>query len=136
MIGVVVVAHGSLAKALVEAAEFIVGHRLEGIRCVGVEAGFEPEEFKACLKEATEAVDAAKGVIVLTDMFGGSPSDMSISFLEPGRVEVLTGVNLPMLLHIALRRSRSDETSLEELAEEARKKAIDSIAQASRLLNR
>ena len=134
MSGVVVVAHGNLAKALVEAAEFIVGHRLGGIRTVGVEAGFEPEEFKASLKEACEAVDTGDGVIVLTDMFGGSPSDMSISFLEPGRVEVLTGVNLPMLLHIALRRS--DEISLEELAQEARKKAIDSIAQASRLLNR
>jgi len=134
MSGVVVVAHGSLANALVEAAEFIVGHRLEGIKTVGVEAGFEPEEFKASLTEACEAVDAGDGVIVLTDMFGGSPSDMSIAFLEPDRVEVLTGVNLPMLLHIALRRS--DKTSLEELAQEARQKAIDSIAQASQLLNR
>ncbi|MBW1712444.1 MAG: PTS sugar transporter subunit IIA [Deltaproteobacteria bacterium] len=132
MIGVVIVAHGRLAQALVGAAEFIVGQRLEGVIPLEVSPDQEPEELQAALKKALAEVDKGQGVLLLTDMFGGSPSDMSISFLDPGRVEVLTGVNLPLLLHVVTKRNQKPD--LTELAEEAEKKALDSITMAGKVL--
>ncbi len=133
MIGIVVVAHGPLAKALVATTEFIIGSRLDGVRAVEVTPNGSPKELKSALVAALAKVDDGDGVLLLVDMFGGSPSDMSISFLEPGRVEVLTGANLPMLLEVALRRNKI--TDLKELAEEAVKKAVSSIAMAGGILN-
>ena len=133
MIGIIVVAHGPLAKALVATAEFIVGSRLEGVMAVEVTPNGSPNELKTALQEALAKVDDGDGVLMLVDMFGGSPSDMSISFLEPGKVEVLTGANLPMTLEVALRRNKI--TDLRSLAEEAVKKAVSSIAMAGGILN-
>ncbi len=133
MIGIVVVAHGPLANSLLATAEFIIGSRLEGVKAVEVTPDGSPKELKSALGAALAKVDDGDGVLVLVDMFGGSPSDMSISFLEPGRVEVLTGANLPMLLEVALRRNKT--TDLRELAEEAVKKALSSIATAGSILN-
>jgi len=133
MIGLVIVSHGQLAEALVEAAEFIFGHQLEAVATVRVEAGQKPEELKAALTAALGRVETGQGAIILTDMFGGSPSDMSLSFLKPDRVEVLTGVNLPMLLHLASRRIQ--EPQLNDLAQEAVHRAHESITSASELLS-
>lgn len=133
MIGIVVVAHGPLAKALLATAEFIIGSRLESTRALEVTPSGSPDELNSALAKALAEVDDGDGVLVLVDMFGGSPSDMSISFLEPGRVEVLTGVNLPMILEVALRRNKSQD--LAKLAEEAVKKAHSSMARAGSLLN-
>ena len=133
MIGIIVVAHGPLAKALLATAEFIIGSRLDAARALEVTPGGSPDELNSALTTALSEVDDGDGVLVLVDMFGGSPSDMSISFLEPGRVEVLTGANLPMMLEVALRRNKT--TNLKELAEEAVRKAHSSIATAGSLLN-
>ncbi len=132
MIGLVIVAHAGLGEALAGAAEFIVGHRVKGVKSVGVIQGQDPEDLQAAIKAAVEELDSGEGVIVLADMLGGSPSDMSMSFLKPGRVEVLTGVNLPMLVHLVLGRVR--EVNLTALAEEAETKAQDSIVLAGRIL--
>jgi mannose PTS system EIIA component len=133
VIGIVVVAHGPLANALVDTTEFIIGSRLEAIKALEVTPDGSPKELKSALVAALAQVDDGDGVLVLVDMFGGSPSDMSISFLEPGRIEVLTGANLPMLLEVALRRNKT--TDVKELAEEGVKKALSSIATAGSILN-
>jgi len=133
MIGLVIAAHGPLAKALVEAAEFIIGQRIERVRALAVAPGVSPEDLKEALQGALKEVDDGDGVLILADMFGGSPSDMAISFLEQNRVEVLTGVNLPMILEVVLRRTKV--TELKKLAGEAEKKALSSIALAGRILS-
>ncbi len=133
MIGVVIVSHGRLGEALVEAVEFILGQRLEKTKGVSVFIGQEPDKLKQDLRQAVEEVESGQGTIILVDMFGGSPSDMSLSFLKPGQVEVITGVNLPMLLHII--NARHKNPPLAALAKEAEKRAVDAIALAGKWLN-
>ncbi len=132
MIGVIIVAHGALADALVEAAEFILGRRIEAVRAIGVQSGEDPEHLNSALTKGLAELNDGDGVLILTDMFGGSPSDMSLSFLDPGRVEVLTGVNLPMFLNAVTRRNKA--AGLKELAEEAERKGIEAITMAGKLL--
>ena len=104
MIGLVVVAHAGLARELLNAAEMIVGP-IQLAEAVGIVAGKAVEAIREEIAGAIEKV-GAEGVVIMTDMFGGTPSNMSLSFLEDGRVEVLTGVNLPMLIKFAGDRSR------------------------------
>lgn len=107
MIGVVVITHGDLAKELVHAAEGIIGN-LERVCWVAVRESYKGEEVRLAIKKAIKQVDTGYGVLLLTDMFGGTPSNLSLTFLEKGRVEVLTGVNLPILLKLATyRKDRS-----------------------------
>lgn len=111
MIGLLLVAHAGVAGQLLAAAEMIVG-KLELAEAVGIEPDASAATVMASLKEAVARV-SGDGAIIMTDMFGGTPSNMSISFLEEGRVEVLTGVNLPMLIRFTQERERS---SVGELA--------------------
>ena len=104
MTGLVVVAHAGLAGELLLAAEMIVGP-IEGSIAVGILPTDSVETIRASLIEAIDRV-SKDGVIIMTDMFGGTPSNMSLSFLEDDRVEVLTGVNLPMLIKFANDRAR------------------------------
>ena len=110
MIGLVVVAHARLARELLNAAEMIVGP-IQLAEAVGIEAGEAVETIREEIAGAIEKV-GAEGVVIMTDMFGGTPSNMSLSFLEDGRVEVLTGVNLPMLIKFAGDRGRFGVTEL------------------------
>ena len=96
MIGLVICTHSNLAEALLASAEMIVGP-IEQSQAVGVHAGDSPEEIHTRLEAALEQVDQGDGAIVLCDMFGGTPSNISLTFLSE-RVDVVTGVNLPMLL--------------------------------------
>ncbi len=98
MIGVVVCTHGPLAAALVEAANLIVGE-FPAITAVGFNRGDSMEDMMDRLRVAITEVDGGAGVLVLCDMFGGTPSNLSLSFLDDA-VEVVTGVNLPMLLKL------------------------------------
>ena len=111
MIGLLLVAHAGVARELLAAAEMIVGE-LELAEAVGIEKDASAVTVMASIKEAVARI-SGDGAIIMTDMFGGTPSNMSISFLEEGRVEVLTGVNLPMLIRFTQERERS---SVGELA--------------------
>ena len=99
MVGVVVATHGGLADELLRTAEGIVG-KLERCEAVSVGAGTSMDDARARLADAVNRVDEGEGVLVLTDMFGGTPANLALTFLDE-KVEVVTGVNLPMLLKVS-----------------------------------
>ena len=130
MIGVLVVTHGQLAIELVKAAEMIVGALP---RFVAVSIGWHDDVTTAreAIGQAIERVQGEEGVLILTDMFGGTPSNLGMTFLARDRVEVITGVNLPMLIKLAGLRSSSD---LLGVAREMRDHGRNAIWVASDLL--
>jgi PTS system mannose-specific IIA component len=99
MIGLVLVTHGRLAAEFVTAMEHVVGPQtaIEAI-CIGPDDDMESR--RADIARAVKAVDGGDGVILLTDLFGGTPSNLAISLMEPGRIEVIAGINLPMLIRL------------------------------------
>jgi PTS system mannose-specific IIA component len=105
MVGLVVTTHGQLAEALLRTAEGIVGS-LERSEAVSVAADVSMDDARARLGEAVKRVDSGDGVLVLTDMFGGTPSNLALTFLDE-KLEVVTGVNLPMILKVASARAGS-----------------------------
>ncbi|WP_439636298.1 PTS sugar transporter subunit IIA [Oceanicaulis sp.] len=131
MIGIVVVTHGRLADELVAATEHVVGP-LEACSAISIGPDDDMERRRDDIREAVEKADQGDGVIILTDMFGGTPSNLSISLLEKGRVEVIAGANLPMLIKLAEARSRLSMNALAESASEAGKRYI---AVASQILD-
>jgi PTS system mannose-specific IIA component len=106
MVGVLIVTHGNLGKELILAAEMIKGP-LDGILSVSVDAPENVESIRKDITAALKKVDTGDGVMILTDLFGGTPSNISLSFLKEGKVEVVTGVNLPMLLKLDLRKQKT-----------------------------
>jgi len=110
MIGLLLVTHAGVASELLAAAEMIVG-KLELAEAVGIDPDASAVTVMASIKEAVARI-SGDGAIIMTDMFGGTPSNMSISFLEEGRVEVLTGVNLPMLIRFTQDRERASVCEL------------------------
>ncbi len=110
MIGLVLVTHAGLAGELLAAAEMVVGP-LELAEAVGIRPGDAVEFIRTSIEEAINRVNG-DGVVVMTDMFGGTPANMSLSFLEENRVEVLTGVNLPMLIKFSSDRGKTNITDL------------------------
>ncbi len=130
MIGIVIVTHGQLGREMLKTAELIVGS-LDTCRAVSLESDLGPDSMRQAVGQAIDAADQGRGVLVLTDMFGGTPSNISLSFLDKNRVEVLTGVNLPMLLKaVQLRR----EGLLAEVAEAVGDSGRKSITVAGELL--
>ena len=107
MIGVVVVTHGQLATELVNAAEMIVGD-LPQFTAVSIGWHDDVNDARGDIAQAIERVRGEEGVLILTDMFGGTPSNIGMTFLEKDRVEVITGVNLPMLIKLASLQKSSD----------------------------
>jgi PTS system mannose-specific IIA component len=130
MIGVVVVTHGQLATELVNAAEMIVGD-LPQFTAVSIGWHDDANDAREDIERAIERVRGAEGVLLLTDMFGGTPSNLGMTFLEKDRVEVITGVNLPMLIKLAASRKSTDLLSL---AKEMRQHGRDAIWVASDFL--
>ncbi len=121
MIGIVIVTHGLLGKEIQKSAEFIVGS-LESCATVSVDNGRGPDAIRQAIEQAIKNVNRGAGVLVLTDMFGGTPSNISLSFLEEGRVEVLTGVNLPMLIKaVQLRGTAALAEAAQAIGEYGRK---------------
>ena len=100
MIGVVIVSHYRLADELLQAVRLIVG-KVENFRAIGLDPSAPPEDMRSRIDKALREVEQGDGVLVLTDMFGGTPSNLCLSFLEEGRIEIVTGVNLPMLVKLA-----------------------------------
>lgn len=123
MIGLVLVTHGQLAAEFVRAMEHVVGPQqaIEAI-CIGPEDDMEAR--RADIARAVEAVDLGQGVILLTDLFGGTPSNLAISLMEPGRVEVIAGVNLPMLIRLEGARKMMKVQAAVAAAREAGRKYI------------
>lgn len=113
MIGALVVTHGDLARELVGAAGRILG-RLEQIEAVPIGWEEDVEVARRMILDAIERVTGPEGVLILTDMFGGTPANLSLSFLETGKVEIVTGANLPMLIRLC--KMRAEPHSLEEVA--------------------
>ena len=130
MIGVVVVTHGQLATELLNAAETIVGE-LPQFAAVSIGWHDDVEQAREEIARAIARLEAEHGVIVLTDMFGGTPSNLAITLLEEGRVEVVTGVNLPMLIKLAGLKEAGD---LREVARRIREDGRTAIWVASDLL--
>ena len=97
MVGIVIVTHLKLGEELLGVAELIVG-KLKQFQAVSIDPTEGVEEITEKISTAIRSVDKGKGVLILTDMFGGTPSNISLSFLEEWKIEVITGVNLPMLL--------------------------------------
>jgi mannose PTS system EIIA component len=112
MIGLVVVAHFNLAREMVAAVELIVGKQKQ-FEFVDIFPDEDVDNVKTKVIQALKRTDSGEGVIILTDMFGGTPSNISLSFLDEGKVEVVTGVNLPMLIKLTTYRH---DKSLAELA--------------------
>jgi mannose PTS system EIIA component len=136
MIGVVIVTHCHLAEELICAAQLVVGEELKQFQPVSVEPKDGSEAIREKILTAIRKVDSGRGVLILTDMYGGTPSNISLSFLENKKVEVITGVNLPMLLKLATYQETFDLEQLSafitdygqkniNLASEVLKKRVD-----------
>ena len=130
MIGVVVVTHGQLANELVNAAEMIVGD-LPQFTAVSIGWHEDVNDAREDIAQAVARVRGDAGVLLLTDMFGGTPSNLGMTFLETDRLEVITGVNLPMLIKLA---SLSSSRDLLAVAREMRDHGRNAIWVASDLL--
>lgn len=131
MTGIVVVAHAGLAAELIKAAEMIVG-TIEGAASVEINPHDSVEIIRSALTSAIESV-LAEDIIIMTDMFGGTPSNMSLPFLKENKIEVLTGVNLPMLIKFA---SDRDKYGVAELAAQIRDTGREGVTVAGDYLKK
>ncbi len=132
MIGIVIATHANIAQGLVEAAEMILGP-LSGVETLSIGQEDGPGDIHKRFASSIARLDLdGEGVLILTDMFGGTPTNIGSSFMSSARVEVLAGVSLPMLLKAC--NGRSDSLSLEALAAEVKEYALNSILLVSQLL--
>jgi mannose PTS system EIIA component len=123
MIGLVLVTHGNLAVEFVTAMEHVVGKQTHiAPICIGPDDDMESR--RTDISKAIAEVDTGSGVIVLTDLFGGTPSNMAISLMETGKVEVIAGINLPMLIRLETARQRMSVVDAVAAAKEAGRKYI------------
>src|SRR5262245_37696589 len=130
MIGGLIVTHGRLAIELLNAAEMIVGE-LHHVAAVSLGWHDDVDTAAAMIEKALDRVRGPDGVLILTDMFGGTPTNIASTFLDPGNVEVVTGVNLPMLIKLA---QVGEGQSLDSVARLVRENGQNSIYMASDLL--
>jgi PTS system mannose-specific IIA component len=130
MVGILIISHGRLAEALISSVEFLVGN-LQKIKGVSIWPKDKDKEVKDRIKEKMAEVDDGEGVVILTDILGGTPTNLSLSCFENEKVEVVTGVNLPMLLTLLSYRKGK---SLEEISRLAKKSGRRSIILAKKLL--
>ena len=134
MVGVVLVTHGNLGKELLATAAFIIGE-LPAATALSIAASESAEEIRERMSAAIMSVDPDNdGVVILTDMFGGTPANVALSFLDERRVEVITGVNLPMLLKLS--NARSGSRTLFEIAQDLAVTGQRNIIFASDLLGK
>ncbi|MEK6726826.1 MAG: PTS sugar transporter subunit IIA [Deltaproteobacteria bacterium] len=130
MIGIVIITHGKLAEEFVEVARDIVG-QTKGVIPVCIERRDAVEEVRKEIEKAIKDLDEGDGVILFTDMFGGTPSNLGLSFLDEGRTEVIGGVNLPMVIKASMSR---EGRALKELASFIKEYGQNSISLASEIL--
>ena len=134
MIGIIVISHGNFADELISAVNFVLSGK-PAIKMVGMnlDTSIDFDAFKKELKRTIKKVDKGNGVLLVTDMFGGTPSNISLTFLEEDKVEVISGVNLPMLIKLA---TISEDTSLSDSVDIAEKAGRDNIIVASKLIKK
>ena len=132
MIGVLITTHGNLGSEFIKAVELIRGN-LKGVLHLSMDQNKGVEELKKEVATAIKKLDQGQGVLILTDLFGGTPSNISLSFLKPGKVEVVTGVNLPMLLKLSEAR---EGASLRDFSISIRDYGMKNIYLASEVLNK
>jgi len=132
MVGIIVVAHGPLAKAFLDTINMIVGDRVD-IAAISIDANDNSDTARERIKEGIKQMEQGSGVLILTDMFGGSPSNISLAFLEEDKVEVVTGLNLPMIMKLV---QLPDNLGLKEAANLARETGQGSILIASNFLSK
>ena len=132
MVGLVIVAHGNLGKELISVAEGIVG-KMEGVECVSVGQVVDVDMYREEIDAAVKRVKGPEGALILTDMFGGTPSNLSLVFLDEDVVEVLTGANLPMVIKFANHRK---DKGLKELVTLMQEGGVKSIITASSVLHK
>jgi PTS system mannose-specific IIA component len=133
MIGLVIATHARLAAELIKACEMIIGP-VQNVQAVGISGEDSVEAIRSCLSQAVEAVGGdGEGVIIMTDMFGGTPANISLAFLDPSKIEVLTGVNLPMVLKFF---NSQEGLPLPELAAILKAYGQQSISLASEFLQK
>ena len=132
MIGVLIITHGNLGNELIKVTKLIRGD-MEGALAISVDETKGVENLKNDIIAAIKKLDSGEGVLILTDLFGGTPSNISLSFLEKKKVEVVTGVNLPMMLKVS---ERKDERGLSEFADFIRNYGKNNIYLASEILGR
>lgn len=128
MIGLVLVTHGRLAEEFRNAVEHVVGPQ-DHFGTIAIGADDDMEQRRSDIVEAVASADTGAGVIVLTDMFGGTPSNLAISVMEPGRVEIIAGVNLPMLIKLTSVRKTDDMAQALDEAQAAGRKYINVASQ-------
>ena len=128
IIGMVLVTHGRLADEFVSATEHVVGAQ-EQMRAICIGPDDDMERRRQDIMDAVKDVDSGSGVVLLTDMFGGTPSNLAISMLEKDKVEVIAGINLPMLIKLASVRRGSGLATAVEAAKEAGLKYINVASQ-------
>jgi PTS system mannose-specific IIA component len=133
MVGKLILTHGGLARELLAAAQVISG-RQAPFEALSLDwtAGFE--EARATVREAIDRLDQGEGVLILTDMYGTTPCNIAMTFLEPGRIEVLTGVNLPMVLRLSCQAG--EEGDLAQVARGLQIKAQRSFCLGSEMVQR
>lgn len=130
MIGIVIVTHGELGTELLRTAQEIVG-KFPSVEAVSVQASEQIDKARKKIEASLQRVSDGSGVLILTDLFGGTPSNLVLSYLEAGRLEVVTGVNLPMLMKLP---SLREEQDLRTLADSLAKYGQRNILVASEFL--
>jgi PTS system mannose-specific IIA component len=118
MIGMILVTHGKLAEEFVHAMQHVVG-RQEAVATVCIGPNDDMEARRREIADAVRTVDSGEGAVILTDLFGGTPSNLAISLMKAGRVEVIAGINLPMLIRLAGARKTMDVAAATKAAREA-----------------
>lgn len=124
MTGILVVTHANLASSLIETLELILGKEPENILPISIDIKEDPDNLRKKIKQAISKVNSDKGVLIFTDMFGGTPSNLAYSFLEEGKIEVISGVNLPILLKAVTSRKKMDMEALTTSLVEHGKRSI------------
>ena len=128
MIGLVLVTHGRLAEEFRNAVEHVVGPQ-QSFETVSIGADDDMEQRRRDIVQAVATADTGSGVVILTDMFGGTPSNLAISVMEPGRIEIIAGVNLPMLIKLSSVRKTGDMANALNEAQNAGRKYINVASQ-------
>ncbi|MCD6262586.1 MAG: PTS sugar transporter [Deltaproteobacteria bacterium] len=130
MIGILIISHCDVGRELLKAAELILG-KLEAADAIAITQTTETQKALNLISEKIKKLDRGHGVLILTDMFGGTPTNLSLSFFKENKVDILTGINLPMLIDIAQNRTN---LSLSDLGEKAVATGKKNIAVAGKLL--
>lgn len=124
MIGILIVTHRQLGDALIDCVEFILGEKPKAMEAISIDLRENAADLRSKIEKSIKTLDSGQGVLILTDMFGGTPSNLSYAFLEEGRIEVLSGVNLPIVFKAVSLRESKELTDLVQFLENFGKKSI------------